>query len=167
MESLCFYHGPHELAEVDTQKYGIVDFSSLPVEPEIDYFFRRGGRQIPIFKLTKIIGTVIAKNDARSSVSILTTKNEVVNVKFTRDYYAMFGKQISEKQDDGHKKVIEKSWFTRGTKIMVTGFRRDDMFVAKTYKSTATHQLYKILNVKSNGELELTHDRYVPVEDQE
>ena len=167
MESLCFYHGPHELAEVDTQKYGIVDFSSLPVEPEVDYFFRRGGRQIPIFKLTKIIGTVIAKNDARSSVSILTTKNEVVNVKFTRDYYAMFGKQISEKQDDGHKKVIEKSWFTRGTKIMVTGFRRDDMFVAKTYKNTATHQLYKILNVKSNGELELTHDRYIPVEDEE
>ena len=167
MESLCFYHGPHELAEVDTQKYGIVDFSSLSVEPEVDYFFRRGGRQIPIFKLTKIIGTVIAKNDARSSVSILTTKNEVVNVKFTRDYYAMFGKQISEKQDDGHKKVIEKSWFTRGTKIMVTGFRRDDMFVAKTYKSTATHQLYKILNVKSNGELELTHDRYIPVEDEE
>ena len=79
----------------------------------------------------------------------------------------MFGKQISEKQDDGHKKVIEKSWFTRGTKIMVTGFRRDDMFVAKTYKNTATHQLYKILNVKSNGELELTHDRYIPVEDEE
>lgn len=167
MESLCFYHGTHELAGVDTQRYGIVDFSSLPVEPVVDYFFNRGGRQIPIFKLTKIIGTVIAKNDARSSVSILTTKNEVVNVKFTRDYYAMFGKQISEKQDDGHKKVIEKSWFTRGHLLMITGFRRDDMFVAKTYKSTATHQLYKILNVKSNGELELTHDRYIPVEDEE
>jgi len=167
MESLCFYHGQHELAGVDTQRYGIVDFSSLPTKPVVDYFFKRGGRQIPIFKLTKIIGTVIAKNDARSSVSILTTKNEVVNVKFTRDYYAMFGKQISEKQDDGHKKVIEKSWFTRGHLLMITGFRRDDMFVAKTYKSTATHQLYKILNVKSNGELELTHDRYIPVEDEE
>ena len=147
------------MAEVDTQRYGIVDFSSLPVEPEIDYFFRRGGRQIPIFKLTKIIGTVIAKNDARSSVSILTTKNEVVNVKFTRDYYAMFGKQISEKQDDGHKKVIEKSWFTRGRLLMITGFRRDDMFIAKKYSNTLTHQLYLIEDVKPDGELVLRHER--------
>ena len=47
------------------------------------------------------------------------------------------------------KEVLEKSWFTRGTKILVCGFRREDTFVAKTYKSTKTHQLYKILDINN------------------
>ena len=72
----------------------------------------------------------------------------------------MFGRQISEKQEDGTKKVMEKGWFGRGTKVMCTGFRRDDMFVTKTYKHTPTHQLYKITEVKENGDIELVHDRY-------
>ena len=64
------------------------------------------------------------------------------------------------KNSDGSKKVVEKGWFTRGTKLMITGFRRDDMFVAKTYKNTPTHQIYKILNVEDNGDVLLTHTRY-------
>ncbi len=41
---------------------------------------------------------------------------------------------------------------------MVTGFRRDDTFVAKTYTRTATHQLYKIESIE-NGNMKLTHER--------
>lgn len=160
MDSLCFYYGEHELAKVDTFRYGIVDFNSLPDEPEVDYYFKRNGKNIPIYKTFIIIGTVLNKNDNRSSIDILTPNGEVVNVKFTRDYYAMFGKQISEKGEDGVKHVVEKGWFIRGTKIMVTGFRQGDMFITKTYKHTPTHQLYKILNVKDNGEIEITNERY-------
>ena len=159
MESLCFYYHKHELADVNTEKYGIVNFNDLPEQPEVDYFFKRNGKEIPIYKTHKIIGTVISKNDNRSSISLLTTQG-VVNVKFTKEYYAMFGRQISEKQEDGTKKVMEKGWFGRGTKVMCTGFRRDDMFVTKTYKHTPTHQLYKITEVKENGDIELVHDRY-------
>lgn len=161
MESLCFYYNQHELAPVDTYKYGIVDFSSLPTEPEVDYYFQRNGKQIPIYKTVKIMGTVISKNDSKSSISLLTTDKQVVTVKFTKDYYAMFGRQISEKQEDGTKKVKEKGWFTRGTKVMCTGFRRDDMFVTKTYKHTPTHQLYKIERVNEDGTMDLTHERYI------
>ena len=70
----------------------------------------------------------------------------------------MFNRQLSEVQEDGTKHVVEKGWFTRGTKVMVTGFRRDDTFVAKTYAKTATHQLYKITEV-SNGDIKLEHER--------
>ena len=42
---------------------------------------------------------------------------------------------------------------------MITGFRREDTFVAKSYKHTSTHQLYKITNVE-NGEMQLEHERY-------
>ena len=159
MESLCFYYHAHELLNVNTAKYGIANFSKLPEKPETDYFFKRNGRDIPIYKVHKIIGTVIAKNDTRSSVDLLTTSG-VVTVKFTKEYFAMFNRQISEIQDDGTKKVKEKGWFSRGTKIMVTGFRREDTFVAKTYKNTQTHQLYKIIDVDEYGNMELTHDRY-------
>ena len=158
MDSVCFYYHPHELQNVNYNKYGIIDFNSLPEEPKVDYFFKRNGRQIPIYTTYKIIGTVISKNDVKSSISLLTMTG-IVNVKFTKDYYAMFNRQLSEVQPNGTKKVIDKSWFIRGTKIMCTGFRREDTFVAKTYTKTQTHQLYKIIDVKDNGDLELIHER--------
>ena len=158
MDSLCFYYHEHELKNIDVHKYGIVDFFNLPTEPEVDYTFKRNGKDIPIFKTYKIIGTVINKNDNKNSISLLTTTG-IVTVKFTKEYYAMFARQISEMGEDGAKHVVEKGWFIRGTKVMVTGFRRDDTFVAKTYSKTATHQLYKITDVKGT-DMELEHERY-------
>lgn len=156
MDALCFYHGEHELAHIDTRKYNIVDFNKL-TSGEVDYFFKRGGHQIPIYKLYRIVGTVISKNDARHSISLLTTTG-VVSVKFTGDYYAMFKRQISQVQPDGTKKIVEKSWFKRGTKLMLTGFRRDDQFVTKTYAQTVGHQLYKITDIVGS-DIKLQHER--------
>lgn len=157
MESLCFYYNEHPLKKVDTEKYGIVDFKDLPVQPEAEYYIKRKGNEIPIYKTYKIVGTVIGKTDTRSSISLLTTSG-VVNVKFTKDYFAMYNRQISEKQADGSKKIVDKGWMNRGTKVMVTGFRREDTFQAKTYKHTPTHQFYKIISLK-NGEITLEHER--------
>ena len=160
MEALCFYYHEHELENVDKYKYGISNFKFLPTEPKVDYFFKRNGKDIPIYKTYKIIGTVISKNDNKSTVTLLTTDG-IADVKFTKEYYAMYARQISEKQEDGTKKVKEKGWFTRGTKLMVTGFRRDDMFVGKTYTHTPTHQLYLISNVYNNGrDMDLRHERF-------
>lgn len=158
MESLCFYYHKHVLASVNTVKYGLSNFFELPTTPVIETTFKRNGKDIPIYKTYKIVGTVIGKNDTRSSISLLTLDG-VVNVKFTKEYFAMYNRQLSEVQPDGSKKVVEKSWFTRGTKIMVTGFRRDDMFQTKTYKHTKTHQLYQIMAIH-DGDIELEHERY-------
>lgn len=158
MESLCFYYHEHELANVDRKKYGIVNFNSLPENPEVDYFFRSGGREIPIYKLYRIAGTVIGKNDIKSSISLLTVDG-VVNVKFNKEYYALYNRQLSEVQPDGTKKIVDKSWFTRGNKIVVTGYRREDSFRAKRYNNVPGHTLYKIQEVKEDGSLILTHDR--------
>ena len=158
MESLCFYYHEHELAHVNNLKYGLIDFFDLPTEPEIETMFKRNGKDIPIFKTYKIIGTVINKNDNKNSITLLTTSG-IVPVKFTKEYFAMFNRQLSEIQEDGTKHITEKGWFTRGTKVMITGFRRDDTFVAKTYTRTATHQLYKIEQVFDNGDMKLTHER--------
>lgn len=158
MESLCFYYHEHELINIDKNKYGIVNFFDLPTNPRVDKYFKRNGVQIPIYKLYRVAGTVIGKNDTRHSISLLTVDG-VINVKMTRDYYAALNRQISETNENGEKKIKEKSWFTRGTMLLVNGFRRDDTFNVKKYKSTSGHQVYKITNVNGN-ELELIHKRY-------
>lgn len=107
MEALCFYYHEHELSHVNNLKYGIIDFFSLPTEPLIDTMFKRNGKEIPIFQTFKIIGTVINKNDNKNSITLLTTTG-IVPVKFTKEYFAMFNRQLSEIQEDGTKHVTEK-----------------------------------------------------------
>ena len=157
MEALTFYHGDHELKNVNANKYNLADFNKL-TSNEIDYFIKRKGVQIPIYKLYRIAGTVIAKDDNRHTIYLLTTTG-VVPVKFTKDYYAMFKRQISQIQEDGTKKVVEKSWFKRGTMLMITGFKREDQFIGKTYSSTNTHQLYKITDIIGE-DIKLQHERF-------
>ena len=158
MESICFYYHEHELAHVDIAKYGISEFDQLPEVPEVEYFFKKAGKEIPIFKLCRIIGTVIGKNKMKGMVSLLTTSG-VVDLKFRPEFFAMFDKQLSERQEDGTKKITEKSWFGRGSKIMLTGYRRDAQFVPKTYARTATHTLYKIDDIDEQGSLILRSER--------
>ena len=159
MEVLCFYYHEHELEHINNDRYGFIDFYSLPEDPVIEKTFTKGGKDIHIFKLNRICGTCIAKNKTKSTVTILTTTG-VVNVKFRKEYFTMFDKQISERQADGTKKIMEKSWFNRGNMIVVTGIRSGDDFVSKKYASTSGHQLYKIDAVLPNGELILKDSRY-------
>ena len=158
MEVLCYYDHEHELKNVNNFKYGLSDYAKLPEEPVVDRVFYKAERPISLFKLTKICGTVIAKNKDKALVTLLTTSG-VVTVKFRKDYFALFDSQISEIQPDGTKKVIEKSWFNRGSKIIVQGVRSGDVFIAKKYATTGGHQLYKITEVLPNGEIVIQTQR--------
>lgn len=160
MESLGFYYHDHELSILDDNLYDIVEFDSLPEEPIVERVFKRNGMEFPVFELTRIAGTVIAKDDNKSCVSILTKDSGVVTVKFNRDYFAQYNRRISEVQADGTKKVMEPGWFQKGTLVVVNGFRRGDMFVAKRYKKTASHQLYKITQLNNDGTMEMTNCRW-------
>ena len=160
MESLCFYYHDHELKNLDNEKYGISNFFDLSEEPEVEYFWNRGNASIPIYKIHTIAGTCIAKDKTKSCITLLTTEG-VVNVKFRKEYFSLFDKQISEKQIDGTKKVMEKSWFNRGALLMIKGIRRGDDFVVKKYSKTPGHQLYKITNLnEETGEIEIISSRY-------
>ena len=159
MEALCFYYHEHELANANFYRYGLVDFAQLPEEPPVEKMLKRGEALIPIYKLNKICGTCIAKNKAKSLVYLLTDTG-VVPVKFRQEYFSLFDKQISERREDGTKKVLEKSWFNRGNMILVQGIRRGDDFIPKKYSSSPGHQLYKIDSIDNQtGELTLRHDR--------
>lgn len=160
MEAMCFYYHEHELIDVDKKMYGFTEFADLPVEPEI---IREGvskkGIPYKIYKLSKICGTCIAKNKNKSIVTLLTTSG-VVNVKFRKEYFSLFDKQISRKQEDGTKKVVEKSWFNRGSMIAVQGIRSGDNFIPKKYADTPGHQLYKIDTIYKDGRIALRNERY-------
>ena len=160
MEVLCFYYHDHELIDANVGKYGLVDFFMLPEDPVVDRTFWKGDKEIKLFKLSKICGTCIAKDKTKSTVTLLTTTG-VVTVKFRKEYFSLFDKQISEKYSDGTKKVIEKSWFNRGNMILVQGIRSGDNFLPKKYTSSSSaHQLYKINEILPGGDLVLQIERY-------
>ena len=161
MESLCFYYHEHELINVNKSKYGITDFEDIsPLE--VEKYFKRNGREIPIYKLNRIVGTVIGKDANKGTVTILTTHGTTIR-KVSTEYFSMFNKRISEVNQETEKKEYkEDGWFQRGSMIMVTGYKMDEAsFRAKTYKNTASHQLYHITQISDDGtNIEITHDRY-------
>lgn len=158
MKTLCFYFHEHELKNVNKAKYGISDFNALPSQPIVDKTFKKGDKVIPLYKIVKICGTCIGKNKNKSTISLLTTTG-VVEVKFRKEYFALFDKQISQPQPNGKKKIVEKSWFERGSLLIIQGIRSDDNFIAKRYNSTPGHTLYKINKINPDGTLEIQDKR--------
>ena len=160
MDSIGFYYHEHELAHIDEAVYNICNFNDLCTEPAIDKIMHIQGKDIPMYKLHCLAGTVVDKNKNKNSITLLT-KYGVVNVKIYQAQYAKFDKQISEKNPDGTKTVKEKSWFTRGTKILVTGIRRDDTFQLKKYKNTPGEVVQLITGIdEEDGLLTLQAKRY-------
>ena len=157
MEALCFYYHDHELKSANKSKYGLVDFNSLPEEPVVKSLYRG---HIPIFELSCICGTCVAKDKTKHTVFLLTTDG-VVPVKFSGEHFSLFDRQVSRKNPDGTKTVVERSWFNRGNMVLVQGVRQGDQFRAKKYAtSNIKHQLYHIDEVLPNGDLILRSERY-------
>ena len=165
MDSLGFYYHDHPMKKLDKLAYNVKAYNSLPDNPLIDRTFKRNGIDIPLFKTCRIVGAVVAKEDNKSCVSILTPESGVVTVKMSRDYYARLNRQMSQVQPDGTKKVMEKGWFTRGTLLMFNGFKRSNIFMLKRYRHTPGHMAYKITQINPDGTLELNHLRYGELEE--
>lgn len=166
MDSLSFYYHDHELAKLQNDAYGIRDFFKMKQEPEIEnQFMSKNGSEITIYKVERIAGTVIDKDKNKSIVTLLTTTG-VVTVKVWKSQFASWDKQISERGADGVKHVIEKSWFKRGNKLIITGIRREDAFIPKKYKNTS-YPLFELIDeLDENGRF-ITKSRTERVEVEE
>lgn len=152
MDALGTYCHNHELANLRKQAYGIVDFEDLDPEPVVASEFQtRDGGVIRMFEISRICGTVIDKDKNKSTVVLLTPTMQVVNVKVWKNQYAKWDRQISRKNPDGSKTIVEKSFFARGNKLIITGIRRDDDFVPKKYKSTTLPLFEKIEEMDAEG----------------
>lgn len=160
MDSVSFYQHEHELACIPRDVYCISNFFDLPEEPEESYgFTTKEGHYVSINKLSRIAGTVLDKDKTKHTVSILTNDG-VVTVKIWNTQFSKYDKQISEVQPDGKKKVIEKSWFSRGNKIIFTGIRRGNNFIPKTYKNSEwRYPIQLITDINNDGILTLKTER--------
>lgn len=160
LDSCSFYSKQHEYADVDAVKYNITPFEQLPEEPVfITQSFK--GREWKQFSLSQIMGVVLARNDNNHIVTILDYHDNVVNVKFDGGLYAYMKQQISVINLDGSKTVTDKSWFTRGQGLILTGYRYGDDFRIKNYsRSVFPYKVIRVDGINDDGSLELTTERY-------
>lgn len=159
MDSLCFYYSGHELDKVNKTLYGIENFDDNSPDSAIvsNYYYK--GQLKPRFKLWRICGTVIDKDKNKHTVSLLTLDG-VVLVKFYKGQFGFYDRQISEVNENGEKTKIEDSWFARGTKLLITGYRRDEQFVPKKYgDSIFKHTVQLIKSINDDGTLVLQSER--------
>ena len=156
MDSISFYYHEHELAFAQPD---FDDFFKLSEEPEVEYsFVGNNGQEVKMYKLHRIIGTVIDKDKIRNTINLLTPTG-VVTVRIYKNQFALYDKQISEKDSEGVKKIVERSWFKRGTKLMVQGIRINDNFIPKKRKDSIYPVISKIIKIENNKKLEFQFNR--------
>lgn len=161
LDSCSFFSKQHEYAHVDAAKYNITPFEQLPEEPKfITQSFK--GREWKQFSLSQIIGVVLGRNDSHHLITILDYHDNVVNVKFDGGLYAYLKQQMSIVNPDGTKTVTDKSWFTRGQGLILTGYRYgDNDFKIKNYsRSVFPCKVIRVDGINDDGSLELTTERY-------
>ena len=55
---------------------------------------------------------------------------------------------------------MKKSWFARGNKLLIAGFRRVKQFIPRVYYDTIyNHTVALITNIEENGDLTLRSER--------
>ena len=86
-------------------RYELTDFFDLPEDPIVDRVIPIKGKQVPILKLFRICGTVLDRDKAKKTVTLLTTSG-VVTVKIFGGVFAQYDKQISERGADGKKQIL-------------------------------------------------------------
>ena len=150
MSSICYYTDTHELDYMPVEKYyPVVNFNDLDREPVVAYYkTTKAGREIPIHKLEVIAGTVVEKNKTKSTI-VLNTKFGIVDVKLSKGRFAHYDRSVDE----------DKSWLTRGTKLLVVGTRIGDIFYPKTYVDTQySHTLMKV-DLTNDGQMIIRNER--------
>ena len=154
MDSVSYYSHPHELEKLNNNFYGLSDFYQLPLEPQIDRIITIKGKQIPLYKIIRVAGTVLDRDKAKKTITLLTTSG-VITVKIFGQVFAFYDKQISERGEDGKKHVIQKSMFRRGNKIIVSGIRTgENEMLGKKYQSTPWHLCEEISKINEDGTIE-------------
>ena len=161
LETCSFYNNNHEYSHVDANKYNITPFEELPEEPEfvVQSWGKRKWRQ---YSLSQILGVVLDKNDNHHMITILDFHNNVVNVKFDSNFYALMKAQLSETDENGKKTVVDKSWLSRGQGLILTGYRfGENDFKLKNYSSSIfPYKIIKVDSINEDGSLEITTERY-------
>lgn len=159
MDTLGFYYHDHDLLNTYHPEFKFGDFYEMSEIPIASEYHEYKGRKVPAFELQTIYGTVLDKNSYKHTV-VLLTPTGVVNVKCVAEQYSKYDKQLSQPNPEtGKKEVIERSWFKRGTNLIVNGWRNADQFMARGRQAEGKYPIYKILESDDCGLLNITRYR--------
>lgn len=160
MDSLSFYYHDHELKHIDRQEYMISKFDELPEVPTYSETYVYRGQEKPRFDLCRIAGTVLDTDKHKHTVTLLTPDG-VALVKYYKGQFGFYNKQISHHfEGDKSSTVLEKSWFKRGNKLLITGYRRGDRFYPKKYNDSAfRHTTQLITDIDKKGKIQIQSER--------
>lgn len=159
MDTLGFYYHDHDLLNTYHPEFKFSDFYEMSEVPIPSEYKEYKGRKVPVFELQTIYGTVLDKNSYKHTI-ILLTPTGVVNVKCVAEQYSKYDKQLSQPNPEtGKKEVIERSWFKRGTNLIVNGWRNADQFMARGRQAENKFPIYKILETDDCGALNITRYR--------
>lgn len=152
MEQISFYSNHHELSNINEVLYSVKNFFQLDEYMSKDQF-------------CAIAGTVIGNNNTKHIVSLLTPYG-VVQVKMFANIYNRYKSKISiiPKEETDKKKpkkqTLDDSWFKRGTKLLIYGYRNENLFVTKTVKLNNYSRCVCLIEDKANnGLLTLRYSR--------
>lgn len=131
MEALSYYHSYHELESEEYLEWlnkdvGTTNFFDMPEDPIIEWEGANGGKK---FELFKIAGTSIGRDKTKGIVGFLTPEG-FLTVKIYRSTFTKYDKMIKENG------MTDKSWFSKGSKLLLQGYRTGDVFMLKGYKDS-------------------------------
>lgn len=153
MDSVSYYAEKHELDGINSDRYGIVNFSDLPEEPVVlSEKVSNNGRVHKNLQLYTIAGTVLDKTPTKNVITILSKDNSVVTCKMWSQNFSHYNRQIKI-----NGKITSKSWFGRGRLVILQGYRRGDQFFVKSERDG--HSIQLITEVRSDGTLGLQSER--------
>lgn len=151
MESVSFYSDKHELDDVDFERYGIKDFNKLPEEPVVVGEYEYRGQTRYNYELSSIAGTVLDRNDNSNTITLLTPTG-VCTVKTWGGRFSFYNRQIK-----ANGRILEKSWFTRGEKLIFQGYRSGDLFILNSPKGS--HTVNRITEIREDKSIGLQFER--------
>ena len=144
----------------------ISDFGDLPEEP---VFIERswGKKTWKQYALSQIAGVVLDRNDNSHLITLLTSDNQVINIKFYAGLFANYKRQNSIVNEDGKSEVVDPSYFSRGQLLIVSGFRRGESdFWQKDIKTVFLEPPVKanLWSINDDGSAEIQSERYLEEE---
>lgn len=151
MDSISYYATENELDYIDYEQYNFIErYQDLEIKP-IKFFYKK---KYPVFNLSHIVGTCLARNKTKGSIKLLT-RSGVVTVKFQNAKFAYYDKQIKR-----NNSIVDTSFFARGNKVIIAGYRSGEKtFRGKVYAKTRHSLVYLIEEVNEDGSLELRSEK--------
>lgn len=128
IQSIRMYTGEHDLTKFNLPVDRLADIEPDAVVGE----FKWRGKVIPEYKISRVAGTVVAKDKLKENITLLTDSGPI-KIKFWKDSFAHYNRKIT-KVVNGQKELVQDSFFEVGTFLLVYGRMTEGQFLPKYYK---------------------------------